>query len=57
MFVGFNFNFLKDDSAKTLKRSVRDDVFTSTFSKRNKGITSKVKNKQFVVQLVLEDIG
>ena len=57
MFVGFNFNFLKDDSTKTLKRSVRDDVFTSTFSRRNKGITSKVKNKQFVVQLVLEDIG
>ena len=57
MFAGFNFNFLKDDSAKTLKRSVRDDVFTSTFSRRNKGITSKVKNKQFVVQLVLEDIG
>ena len=57
MFVGFNFNFLKDDSAKTLKRSVRDDVFTSTFSRRNKGIKSKVKNKQFVVQLVLEDIG
>ena len=57
MFVGFNFTFLKEDPARTLKRSIRDDVFMSTFSRRNKAITAKAENKQFVVRLVLDDIG